>query len=148
VVGAENCLERAGFDCWNSVVEFHGASVLAPRSVTIVSSVATIAKPDSIGTPPRFPSKASSGSKQSGGASTAPWAVMKYLALLLAVAGIYFYFARQTPVAEVAKTVTGQEVAQATPAPSQASPPQTSGLRRPIDRTREVLGQASRRNAE
>ena len=71
---------------------------------------------------------------------------MKYVVLLAAIGGIYFYFAHQSPVKEVAVVATGTEVVPLTqPAPA-AEPARTNALKRPIDRTKEVLGQVARRN--
>ena len=71
---------------------------------------------------------------------------MKIIALLIAIACVYFYFARQTPVAEVAQTVTGQELTPLATGPKDATPAPTNSLKRPIDRTHEVLGQVGQRN--
>ena len=71
---------------------------------------------------------------------------MKIVVLLAAIAGIYLYFSHQTPVAEVAQTVTGQELAPLTAGPKDATPAPTNALKRPIDRTHEVLGQVAKRN--
>ena len=71
---------------------------------------------------------------------------MKIIALLIAIAGIYFYCTRQTPVAEVARTATWQDIAPSAAAPQDAAPAPTNALKRPIDRTHEVLGQVAKRN--
>jgi len=79
---------------------------------------------------------------------------MKYIFLLATVAVIYFFWARQAPVAPVVAEITQQEAgplttgprnppAAATPAPAE----RTNSLKRPIDRTREVLNQVKQRNA-
>ena len=71
---------------------------------------------------------------------------MKIVALLAAIAGIYLYFSHHTPVAEVVQSVTGQELAPLTAGPKDATPAPTNALKRPIDRTHEVLGQVAKRN--
>ena len=71
---------------------------------------------------------------------------MKIIALLIAIACVYFYFARQTPVAEVAQAATGQEAAALATAPKDAAPAPTNALKRPIDRTHEAIGQVAKRN--
>ena len=71
---------------------------------------------------------------------------MKIIALLTVTAGIYLHFSRQTPVAAVAQTVTGQELASLTTAPKDTAPAPTNALKRPLDRTHEVLGQVAKRN--
>ncbi len=71
---------------------------------------------------------------------------MKIIVVLVVIACLYLYFGRQTPVAEVAQTVTGQELAPLTTGPKDATPAPTNALKRPIDRTHEVLGQVGKRN--
>jgi hypothetical protein len=71
---------------------------------------------------------------------------MKIIALLIAIAGIYLYCARQTPVTEVAHAATGQDIAPLATGPKDAPPAPTNVLKRPIDRTHEVLGQVAHRN--
>ena len=71
---------------------------------------------------------------------------MKIIVLLLAIACVYFYFAHQTPVAEVAQAATGQEAAALATAPKDAAPAPTNTLKRPLDRTHEVLGEVANRN--
>lgn len=71
---------------------------------------------------------------------------MKIIALLIVVAGLYLYFSHQTPVAEVAQIATGQELALLTTGLKDAAPAPTNALKRPIDRTHEVLGQVTKRN--
>ncbi|HEX4085495.1 MAG TPA: hypothetical protein VHY22_11325 [Chthoniobacteraceae bacterium] len=58
---------------------------------------------------------------------------MKYAAVILIAAGTYFYLARQAPVKQAVEAVTA--------APGQG----TDFLKRPLDRTREVLQQARQR---
>ena len=80
---------------------------------------------------------------------------MKYVFLLATVAVIYFFLVRKAPVAPVVSAVTQQETVAltsgppggATPAPG-AAPAPTNALKRPIDRTREVLGQVKQRNGD
>jgi len=77
---------------------------------------------------------------------------MKYVFLLTTVAVIYFFIARKAPVAPVVKEITQQEAAPLTSgpagAPSTAATPgeHTNSLKRPIDRTKEVLNQVKQRN--
>ena len=71
---------------------------------------------------------------------------MKIVALLAAIAGIYLYFSHQTPVAEVAQVATGRELAPFTTGPKDTAPAPTNALKRPLDRTHEVLGQVAKRN--
>ena len=71
---------------------------------------------------------------------------MKIIALLIAIACIYLYLGRQTPVPEVAQATTGQELAPLTTGPKDAPPAPTNALKRPLDRTHEVLGQVGKRN--
>ena len=71
---------------------------------------------------------------------------MKIIALFIVTAGIYLYSTRQTPVAEVAHAVTGQDIAPLATGPKDTAPAPTNALKRPIDRTHEVLGQVAKRN--
>ena len=71
---------------------------------------------------------------------------MKPIALLTLVACAYLYFSHKTPVAEVTHVATGQELAPLTSGPTDIAAPQSNALKRPIDRTREVLGQVAKRN--
>ena len=78
---------------------------------------------------------------------------MKYVFLLATVAVIYFFWARQVPVTPVVAEITQQEAAPLTtgprggPATATATPAErTNSLKRPIDRTREVLNQVKQRN--
>ena len=71
---------------------------------------------------------------------------MKIVALLVVIGGIYLYCSRQTPVAEVAHAATGQDIAPLTTGPKEAAPAPGNALKRPIDRTHEVLGDVARRN--
>ena len=71
---------------------------------------------------------------------------MKIIALLVVLACINLYFGHQTPVAAVAQTATGQELAPLTSGPKDTTPAPTNVLKRPIDRTHEVLGQVAKRN--
>jgi hypothetical protein len=58
---------------------------------------------------------------------------MKYFAVLLIAAATYFFLARQAPVATAVQAIT------------QAPAPGTDFLKRPLDRTHEVLTQARAR---
>jgi hypothetical protein len=72
---------------------------------------------------------------------------MKYIGFILGIAGIYVYFFHHAPTAEVKTVVTAQEVATVSSALPTATPAPTNSLKRPLDRTREVLGQVRNRNA-
>jgi hypothetical protein len=80
---------------------------------------------------------------------------MKYFFLLATVGGIYLFFLHHAPVAPVVQAVTAQEAAPLSsgprgntePAPA-AAPPRTDFLKRPIDRTQEVLKQVKARNGD
>ena len=56
--------------------------------------------------------------------------VMKYVAVILIAAGTYFFLARQAPVKQAVQAI------------SQAPEQGTDFLKRPLDRTKEVLQQA------
>ena len=78
---------------------------------------------------------------------------MKYVFLLATVAVIYLVLAHRAPVDPVVAEITQQEAAPLTtgprggPAAATAVPAvRTNSLKRPIDRTREVLGQVKQRN--
>lgn len=78
---------------------------------------------------------------------------MKYVFLLITVAAVYFFLIRKAPVTPVVKEITQQEAAPLTsgpnnaPATAPAAPAQgTNALKRPIDRTKEVLNQVKQRN--
>ena len=78
---------------------------------------------------------------------------MKYVFLLATVAAVYFFLIHKAPVAPVVDEVTQKEVAPLTsgprdPSAALAATPggHTNALKRPIDRTKEVLGQVKQRN--
>lgn len=74
---------------------------------------------------------------------------MKYVFLLTTVAVVYFFIARKAPVAPVVKEITQQEAAPLATSPSAepaAASADTNSLKRPIDRTKEVLNQVKQRN--
>jgi hypothetical protein len=71
---------------------------------------------------------------------------MKYVSLLLGVAVIYYFLARSTPVASVKEAVTAAEVAPLTTGPRETAAPPSNALKRPIDRTHEVMEQVKQRN--
>ena len=78
---------------------------------------------------------------------------MKYVFILATVAGVYFFLLHKAPVTPVVQAVTQQEAAplsngpRGNTAPEPASPaPRTNFLKRPIDRTQEVLNQVKARN--
>lgn len=61
---------------------------------------------------------------------------MKYVAVFLIAGGAYFFLARQAPVAPAVNAIT------------QAPTPGTDFLKRPLDRTQEVLKQARTRTQD
>jgi len=72
---------------------------------------------------------------------------MKYLFLVGAVFVIYYVFIRETPVVQVTEALAQTEVQpllSGNPAP--VAMPAGSGMKRPIDRTRQVLGEVEQRN--
>ena len=71
---------------------------------------------------------------------------MKYFIALLIAGGLYFVCFRTAPVAPVAKAITEPRVT--TNATAAGSPQQSNVLKRPLDRTHEVLSQARKNNAE
>ena len=84
---------------------------------------------------------------------------MKYLFLLATVGGVYFFLIHKAPVAPVVAAVTQQEAAPLSTGPRgntapEATPeagtpaPHTDFLKRPIDRTKEVLDQVKGRNGD
>ena len=80
---------------------------------------------------------------------------MKYVFLLITVAAVYFFLMKQTPVKPVVSVVTQQELAPLTsgprggPTPEPGAPAAHSDpLKRPIDRTREVLSLVKKRNGD
>jgi hypothetical protein len=83
---------------------------------------------------------------------------MRYVALLIVVAIIYFAWSRRGPVTSVDSAMKEADAvaATATPYPATVYPPAqpaqtgqpSSGLRRPIDRTRAVMDQVNQRAAE
>jgi hypothetical protein len=74
---------------------------------------------------------------------------MKYVVLLIIVVAVYFFLVRKAPVAPVVKEITQQDAAPLTSGPKSppvAASPGTNALKRPIDRTKEVLNQVKQRN--
>jgi hypothetical protein len=75
---------------------------------------------------------------------------MKYVFLLIMVALVYLFLVRKAPVAPVVKEITQQEAAPLTTGPANAPAPapaqSSNSLKRPIDRTKEVLNQVKQRN--
>lgn len=72
---------------------------------------------------------------------------MKYLALLAMVAVVYFVIARQAKVTQVKEAVTASEAAPLTQGSREVTPA-TNSLKRPLDRTHEVLNQVKARNGD
>ncbi|EDY21759.1 hypothetical protein CfE428DRAFT_1004 [Chthoniobacter flavus Ellin428] len=76
---------------------------------------------------------------------------MKYVVLLIIVVGVYFFLVHKAPVAPVVKEITQQDAAPLTSGPNNppaAASPGTNVLKRPIDRTKEVLNQVKQRNGK
>jgi hypothetical protein len=78
---------------------------------------------------------------------------MKYVFLLATVAVVYFFLVHKAPVAPVVAEITQQEAVPLTTGPNggsaaaPAAPAQhTNALKRPIDRTKDVLNQVKQRN--
>jgi hypothetical protein len=79
---------------------------------------------------------------------------MRFLALIIVIAIIYLVLKHHGPTSSVPEAMREADaVTQTTPAPTPASPTATaqpaqptSGLRRPLDRTRNVLDQVKQRN--
>jgi len=81
---------------------------------------------------------------------------MKYLFILATVGVGYFFLLHKAPADQALQAVTQQEAAPLTtgprgntdPAPGAPAPQtaQSDFLKRPIDRTKEVLGQVAARN--
>ena len=75
---------------------------------------------------------------------------MKYFIALLIAGGLYFVCFRTAPVGAVTKTMTEAPAAPTTTAAAHnaSSPQHSNALKRPLDRTHEVLGQVQKNNAE
>jgi hypothetical protein len=70
---------------------------------------------------------------------------MKYVFLLTAVLAVYCILTRSAPVKPAVQAVTQQEAAPLTTGPRDPSPA-SSSLKKPFDRTHEVLDQVRQRN--
>jgi hypothetical protein len=73
---------------------------------------------------------------------------MKYLGLLAALVIIYFILARETPVAQVKEAIAQTEAAPLTTGSREPAPSAGSSLKRPLDRTHEVLETVKARNGD
>lgn len=72
---------------------------------------------------------------------------MKYLALIGVVAVIYVVFIRVSPVKEVSDAVTQTEAAPlVSPARPAEAAPVSNSIKRPLNRTHQVLDQVRGRN--
>ena len=72
---------------------------------------------------------------------------MKYVSLMLGLVAVYYFLVRSAPVKPVAEAVTAAEVAPLTTGSREAAAPAgTNALKRPLDRTHEVLQQVKQRN--
>ena len=72
---------------------------------------------------------------------------MKYLGLLVVLVIIYVVLARQSPVDEVKEAIVQTEAAPLTQGGRDPAPASTgSALKRPLDRTHEVLANVKDRN--
>lgn len=73
---------------------------------------------------------------------------MKYLGLLVAAAIIYFILAREAPVEQVKEAIVQTEAAPLTQGGRDPAPSAGSTLKRPLDRTHEVLDKVKARNGD
>lgn len=71
---------------------------------------------------------------------------MKYAALLVTLAIVYWMFVRVSPLAEVTESMAAPELAPLTSQPEAPALPPTNALKRPLDRTHQVLEQVGQRN--
>lgn len=72
---------------------------------------------------------------------------MKYVLLVVAVLAVYYFLGRSAPMKPVAQAASGQEAAALATGPREPAPAATTNaLKRPLDRTHEVLGQVQQRN--
>lgn len=71
---------------------------------------------------------------------------MKYVFLLILVAGVYLFLTRKAPVGSAVKEITQEEAAPLTSGSNNPPAQGTNSLKRPIDRTKEVLNQVKQRN--
>ena len=72
---------------------------------------------------------------------------MKYLFIVGAVFVIYYVFIRETPVVPVTEALAQTEVQPLlSGSPTASTAPAGSGLKRPLDRTQQVLGDVQQRN--
>ena len=73
---------------------------------------------------------------------------MKYLGLLVAAAIIYFILAREAPVEQVKEAIVQTEAAPLTQGGRDPALSAGSTLKRPLDRTHEVLDKVKARNGD
>ena len=73
---------------------------------------------------------------------------MKYLGLLVVLVIIYLVLARQSPVDEVKEAIAQTEAAPLAQGGRDPAPSAGSTLKRPLDRTHEVLGKVKDRNGD
>ena len=73
---------------------------------------------------------------------------MKYLGPLIVLAIIYFILARESPVDQVKEAIVQTEAAPLTQGGRDPAPTAGSTLRRPIDRTHEVMEKVKSRNGD
>ena len=71
---------------------------------------------------------------------------MKYVLLLLGAAAVYFFLIRSAPVKPAVQAVTASEVAPLSTGPRETAAPQSNALKRPLDKTHDVLKQVKERN--
>jgi hypothetical protein len=71
---------------------------------------------------------------------------MKYLALLAALAVIYYILARESPLDRVQEAVVQTEATPLTQGSREPAPAATTAFKRPFDRTHEVLDAVKARN--
>jgi hypothetical protein len=73
---------------------------------------------------------------------------MKYLGLFVVLVIIYVVLARQAPVAQVKDAIVQTEVAPLTQGGREPAPTAGATLKRPLDRTHEVLANVKARNGD
>jgi hypothetical protein len=73
---------------------------------------------------------------------------MKYLAVLAVLAVIYFVLLRASPVVQVKEAVAQTEMLPLAQGSKELKSKESTALRRPLDRTTEVLGQQKSLNGE
>lgn len=73
---------------------------------------------------------------------------MKYLGLLVALVIVYLILARESPIDQVKDAIVATEAAPLSQGGRDPAPGAVSTLKRPLDRTHEVLEQVKTRNGD